>query len=268
MLLAAVLAVGLLPGTVLPAEAAETPVLTSEEMVARLPSERPEVLAPETLDQVSNWGNVSAYVYEGNETAAETAFQEIIALTERLTSGAKTETEKARAVFDWVAANISYDYEAYGYVMAQIRGSRLTEEQQIRVYRSAGAVSAFYYRSAICDGYTDLANLMLTLAGLPAAYIAGDAYTDGPHAWTAVYADGQWILFDATWNAWDIAPGYHSDTETIEKIEWPDGIFKLEASWTGQIICRLMRNYNIFLFIDYFLFCNFSKCRFCIMSCV
>lgn len=240
MLLAVALAFSLLPGTVLTAGAAETPVLTGKEMVARLPSEPPEMIAPETLDQASNWGNVSATYFDGNETAAETAFQEIAALTERLTSGAKAETAKAHAVFDWVAKNISYDYEGSEYVRLSNSGVKVTDAQRTRIVQVEGAVTAFYYRSAVCGGYTNLANLMLALAGLPAAYISGEL-SDGPHAWTAVYVDGQWILFDATNNIWDVSPDYYSFTKTIE---WPDGIFKLEMSRTGQIACSLLRNYD------------------------
>lgn len=238
LFLALVLCLGLLPATALGA-AAETTYLSNEEMFSSLPSQAPEVIKPENTDQLSYW-NRSNWT---EQKSLETIFQEIIAQTKSVTSRSKTETEKAEAIFNWVAKNVSYDYTAYKYWLYKYGGANntLNEEQQTRLYQAASAVHVFYYRRGICAGYAKLASLMLTLAGLPSAYITGTAAGGGLHAWSAVYADGQWILFDATWDKWDISPNFH---RRIESIEWGNGLFRMTMAMTGKITCKLMKEYD------------------------
>ncbi len=223
------LALALLVPLTAPAFAANTePTLTGAEMVALLPSERPEVIPPDSVSLP--W----------NEEDEERTFREIVELTQSLTAGKTTETEKARAVFEWVAKNIEYDHTAFEYWLMQRRGDRLTEEQDTRLTQSGGLGYAFYNRRAICSGYAYLANFMLRLAGLPSAYIAGEA-SNLPHAWSAVCADGRWIIFDATWNLWDMAP---DDRQIVEEITWPDGIWRMGIYSTGQISCFVQNQYK------------------------
>lgn len=199
--------------------------LTGVGMVALLPSEPPEFTAPESVSMPYN------------EEDEERTFREIVELTQSLTAGKTTETEKAHAVFEWVAENIEYDYTAYEY---WLMAGPLTEEQDRRLGQAASVGYAFYNRRAICSGYAGLANFMLRLAGLPAAYITGRA-SNGPHAWSAVCADGRWIVFDATWNKWDMDPNFHPVTE---KITWPDGIWTMKITGTGRIGCSLQNQYR------------------------
>ena len=223
------LALALLASLTAPAFAADTePTLTGAEMVALLPSERPEVIPPDSVSLP--W----------NEEDEEATFREIAELTQRLTAGKTTETEKARAVFEWVAKNIEYDHTAFEYWLMQRRGDRLTEEQDTRLTQSGGLGYAFYNRRAICSGYAYLANFMLRLAGLPSAYIAGEA-SNLPHAWSAACADGRWIIFDATWNLWDMAP---DDRQIVEEITWPDGIWRMGIYSTGQVSCFVQNKYR------------------------
>lgn len=202
--------------------------LTGDEMVALLPSERPEVIPPDSVSLP--W----------NEEDEERTFREIAELTQSLTAGKTTETEKARAIFEWVAENIEYDHTAFEYWLMQRRGDRLTEEQDTRLTQSGSTGYAFYNRRAICSGYANLANFMLRLAGLPSAYIAGEA-SNLPHAWSAACADGRWIIFDATWNLWDMAP---DDRQIVEEITWPDGIWRMRIYSTGQVSCFLQNRYK------------------------
>lgn len=223
------LALALLVPLAAPAFAADKePTLTGAEMVALLPSERPEVIPPDSVSLP--W----------NEEDEERTFREIAELTQSLTAGKTTETEKARAVFEWVAKNIEYDHTAFEYWLMQRRGDRLTEEQDTRLTQSSSTGYAFYNRRAICSGYANLANFMLRLAGLPSAYIAGEA-SNLPHAWSAVCADGRWIIFDATWNLWDLAP---DDRQIVEEITWPDGIWRMGIYSTGQVSCFVQNRYK------------------------
>lgn len=223
------LALALLTSLTAPAFAADKePALTGGEMMALLPSERPEVIPPDSVSLP--W----------NEEDEERTFREIAELTQSLTAGKTTETEKARAVFEWVAKNIEYDHTAFEYWLMQRRGDRLTEEQDTRLIQSSSTGYAFYNRRAICSGYANLANFMLRLVELPSAYIAGEA-SNLPHAWSAAYADGRWIIFDATWNLWDMAS---DDRQIVEEITWLDGIWRMRIARTGQISCFVQNQYK------------------------
>lgn len=226
------LALALLASLTAPAFAADTePTLTGAEMVALLPSERPEVIPPDS---------VSLPFDEYDEEDEEATFREIAELTQRLTAGKTTETEKARAIFDWVSQNIEYDYTAYGYATAQYRGERLTEEQEIRVGQAENPGCTFLNRRGVCGGYSALTLLMHGLAGLPTGYISCKL-NNLPHQGNAVYADGRWILLDSTNQWWDMSPDQYPVTESIT---WWDGIFRMRIYSTGQVSCFVQNKYR------------------------
>lgn len=162
------------------------------------------------------------------DQSKESVFQEIVKLTDSLTAGKTTDTEKAKAIFDWVSQNIKYDYTAYQYHVWQDKGYGLTEAQKAQIDRAADPFYAYAQRLAICDGYSDLSWLMLSIAEIPAVRISGDSNErglngGGPHAWNAVLLDGKWLFFDTTWKMWDIAPNYH---KTSVAIAFCDGVFQ------------------------------------------
>ena len=111
---------------------------------------------------------------------------------------ARTDREKARVIYRWLAQNIAYDVEALR--RGDIRNS---DVQPMAVLRR---------RKSVCDGY---ARLFLELGqrmglevervvgyGKGAGSEAGQPIPPGSnHAWNAVKIDGKWELVDATWGA-------------------------------------------------------------------
>ncbi|MEW5764147.1 MAG: transglutaminase domain-containing protein [Acidobacteriota bacterium] len=107
-------------------------------------------------------------------------------------SPARTEEEKARALFRWIADRIAY---------AEPEGTVEAPPAQV--------LSA---REAVCFGYAGLYEALCAASGLKCAvisgfgkgrtYLVGDA-TEGPpnHAWNAVWASDRWNLVDCTWGA-------------------------------------------------------------------
>lgn len=170
---------------------------TGAGMIAMLPSPPPKVIVPENISQVQYWSRHDAANWSMPQSK-ESVFQQIKNLVDQLTAGKNSETEKAKAIYSWVSSNIVYDWDDY-------QGGQSTSK--------GDAFYVFYFRTGVCGGYAILAHFMLTMAGLPVAYIAGDS--GGPHAWNAVYADGRWIEFDATWGMWDMPPSYHSSIDNI-----------------------------------------------------
>ena len=123
----------------------------------------------------------------------------IEATTLELTQKSNTATEKAHALYQWIAENIAYDTETYR------NGSRFVPFQD-------PAENAFQTRKALCEGYAKLFKRMCNYAGIKCTVINGWAkgynYTPGEtfpllptHSWNAVFIDGSWKLIDCTWAA-------------------------------------------------------------------
>jgi len=110
---------------------------------------------------------------------------------------------RVKAVHDFVATWVRYDYEA-------LRSG---------AYRTDGnwkAERVFERRRAVCSGYAELAKAIGAAAGAEIIVLSGDARSsktyralsgdalpvsgDG-HAWNAAKIGGAWYLFDATWDS-------------------------------------------------------------------
>ena len=62
------------------------------------------------------------------------------------------------------------------------------------------AYSAFKNGSAVCDGYSRAAKLLLNEFGVECDFVVGTCTNGGGHAWNLVKLDGQWYQLDVTWN--------------------------------------------------------------------
>ena len=126
------------------------------------------------------------------------AERSIGALAAYLTRPARSELEKARAIFRWVTQNIAYDADAF--FSRRFRNARATAESVLKS------------RQGVCDGYARIVEGLAKAAGLEVVRVSGYAKGFGyelgdgipersNHAWNAVKADGRWILLDTTWGA-------------------------------------------------------------------
>jgi hypothetical protein len=117
------------------------------------------------------------------------------ALVKELVSGLSDSTEQVRAIYTWIAKNISYDLAAY----------RSSDKV------NSSADEALKTRKAICSGYSALFERLCELAGIKAVVITGYAkgygytpytkFLSTNHAWNAVFLNGKWHFVDATWAA-------------------------------------------------------------------
>lgn len=128
-------------------------------------------------------------------------------LAEWLTGHCRTEKEKARAIFRWITANISYDADVF-FSGRPEHGS---------------ANDALRSRKGVCEGYASLFTEICRNAGLTVEEVSGFAkgygYTPGAgptlkpnHSWNAVRIDGRWQLIDCTWGA-----GYIGDDRRFHR---------------------------------------------------
>ncbi len=54
--------------------------------------------------------------------------------------------------------------------------------------------------SAVCDGYSRAAKMILNELGISCHIEVGDCHEGGGHAWNLVEVDGEWYQLDVTWN--------------------------------------------------------------------
>ena len=133
-------------------------------------------------------------------------------LAKRIDKDFKSEYQKARAIFSWIALNIQYDYKAYLNPQPSKRFTYRTEyerNKQIQDLQDDIVQKAFTNKKAVCEGFSLLYAELANSVGLNVEVIHGDSKTmlndigrkntQTNHAWNMVEIDGKWRLVDATW---------------------------------------------------------------------
>lgn len=116
-----------------------------------------------------------------------------------------TDTTKIRAIYVWIANNITYDVAR----LRDIKNNAQTQPQTV--------ADILKLRSAICQGYSELFSTLCKNVGINALVVKGYVKSDGrimplPHAWVAAELGGEWFLFDPTW-----AAGYVNDNQFVKR---------------------------------------------------
>lgn len=117
-------------------------------------------------------------------------------LANHLTSTARNDHEKARAIYVWLTNNITYSDTTV------TNGWLGTNENYIQQQ----ADNVLRNRTAVCEGFANLYKALCEEAGLQAEFVTGIVKDNGvvaevSHAWNAVQLDGQWYLSDPTWGS-------------------------------------------------------------------
>ena len=150
---------------------------------------------PQTLSE----NNLSKEVFESiDEFAKKTPIKNeknIQSLADYLTQPYKTEIEKIRALFTWVATHVKYDTESFN----------------ARISQDNSAEYVFKHRIAVCEGYSNLLDSLCKAVRLESqvveGYAKGFGYVENRklnsanHDWNAIKVNGNWCLFDVTWGA-------------------------------------------------------------------
>ncbi len=140
-------------------------------------------------------------------------------LAKALCKDLKTEREKARALFTWVAGNIRYDPN-----VQNRSGFSADSEAE---YHAKRVKQAYRSSRGVCMDYALMYQQMAKAVGLDCVFISGNS-KDGvrggweSHAWNAVKIDGKWALLDATWGA-----GHYDDQGKFQPVFQP-GYFNTE----------------------------------------
>lgn len=115
-------------------------------------------------------------------------------LAQQIVGNTKDPMTMARLVHDWVASNISYDFELYRRTIERPRSIFMTD-----------SLTTLENRKSICDGYSNLSAALLRSLGVPTRIIYGMTAM-GRHAWNEFYANNQWFSMDVTWDAGTLDP--------------------------------------------------------------
>ncbi len=139
------------------------------------------------------WVSNDNKLYASQETSnflSKEEDDELKKLSSTLIKNSKTNKQRVEVIYEWITENIKYD--AKGYTSGEI------------AYLNYSSVGAYRNKLAVCQGYAELARLMLSHVGIKSDVVTGKSYIDGSyedHAWNNVYIDGEKLYFDSTWDA-------------------------------------------------------------------
>jgi len=127
----------------------------------------------------------------------------------------KTEKEKSRAIFIWIASNIQYDVE-------NMYAINFYEKKEDKISKPLKT------RKGICENYAALFNDVCAKTGITSYIIEGYTKQNAvvntiPHAWCAALIDSSWYLFDPTWGS-----GFVNGGKFFKKIN--NDFFKVNPS--------------------------------------
>ena len=104
----------------------------------------------------------------------------------------KTDYQKVKAIYDWLCANVTYDYENLnnqGYLLKH------------------SAYAAMIHKTAVCQGYALAFYRMALELGIDARYISGIGGS-GRHGWNIVELEELYYNLDSTWDAGSASYSY------------------------------------------------------------
>lgn len=128
-------------------------------------------------------------------SAAERIYGKIKNVLRQIINDEMTDFEKARAIYDWLIMNVTYDGELYDMLIGGGGSGNSTE------YNGFYLEGVFDDGVAVCDGISKAFVAMANVEGLPSVQVSGKE-TGNPsgvgHAWNKIYLDGSWYIVDAT----------------------------------------------------------------------
>lgn len=143
--------------------------------------------------------------------------------------------EKARAVFRWVATNISYDVdlaESMNYTSKNSFSYKTEKEREIKdkKFKLDLVSSTMNTKKTVCHGYAALMEYLYLKLGLESTIVFGNLKADPSqigempdvtnHAWNVVKIDNNWQFVDVT-----LAAGFVSSNTNLFKFHFNDAYF-------------------------------------------
>ena len=128
-----------------------------------------------------------------------------------------TESEKVRAIYSWVTANMKYDKDSPHLAI-------------LSVDRDRKIAAALKRRKGVCEHFAAIFNDICIKSGISSFVIEGYTKQGGSvdkasHAWSAALVDNKWFLYDPTWDAGSEGNGLFSGNKRNEYFEAPPSVF-------------------------------------------
>ena len=127
------------------------------------------------------------------QSEVDYVYREARAIVKSLVNDSMSDYDKLRVIYQYITEKVKYDQNFYAHNVPRI---------------SYTAYGALRYNIAVCEGYSELLNVMLNMAGVENRIITGTIGSSGiAHAWNLIRIDGALYHVDATWDAgmtkWD-----------------------------------------------------------------
>lgn len=135
-------------------------------------------------------------------------------LADQIAKDFTTDRERARAIYTWLAINVSYDLETLYNGQTQVNFSYVDQKdlkRKLAAINTHTANQTLRTNKAICEGYAQAFKKTSELMGIPCMLVGGFSKGDVTdigvfpseenHAWNAVKINNKWYLVDATWGA-------------------------------------------------------------------
>lgn len=135
-------------------------------------------------------------------------------LTKRIDYDFKTDTEKVRAAFTWIALNISYEDKNPNLIEPSKIYWVFSDDdlkRKIKKENDKVAINTFRNKTAVCKGYAFLFHEICTQLNIKNKLVKGYVKTTASeighvpvkknHVWNAVKINNEWMFLDATWAA-------------------------------------------------------------------
>lgn len=170
---------------------------------------------------------------------AERVYNNIKSVLRNICNDSMTDTEKLKAIHDWIIMNVTYDQELYELLYAG--------ETDLKSYTGFYLEGVFDRHNAVCEGISKAFCAMANVEGIPCVRVTG--YQTGHpsgvgHAWNKVYVDGDWYIVDATSDG-TIIGGTH---EVLSYAYFMISEATMKQKYTGKdyetYVCN--KDYNIF----------------------
>ncbi len=146
-------------------------------------------------------------------------FYSLNSLSNRIKNDFKTETDKVRAAYTWIAKNIDYDLGTYKKPRALSAIMYVTEkgyEIELKKRLKRKVEIALISRKTLCEGYSAMFVELCNLLNIESVIIKGVSKVDPSeineyrttknHAWNAVKINNKWQLLDITWSSGFVEP--------------------------------------------------------------
>ena len=132
-----------------------------------------------------NFDITYSFTYYTTAEEEEKVDAEIKKLLDELDLDEKTDYEKIKAVYDYICANVEYDYD------------HLEDETYTHQFT---AYAALMDGTAVCQGYALLLYRLALELDVDARFISGIG-NGGPHGWNIIKMDNYYYNADSTWDA-------------------------------------------------------------------